>query len=202
MKIGLFGGTFDPPHLGHIKLATDFYKISGVDLLIIMPSFIPPHKNKTANSAFHRYEMAKLAFLFLGEKGINYSVSDYELKKGDVSYTIDTVNYLLDKYNEETLHLCVGSDMFLSFESWKHSDILMKKCILYTKQRHDGELDTLLEHKEHLKNAYNANIKIIDETAFTLSSTYLRSNMSNLKEYENLVPESVSEYIKNNGLYL
>ena len=78
MKIGLYGGTFDPPHMGHLHLAEDFYMECGCDLLIVMPSFIPPHKQSAGTSALSRYDMARLAFLALGEKGFNYTVSNFE----------------------------------------------------------------------------------------------------------------------------
>ena len=127
MKIGLYGGTFDPPHKGHLKLACDFYSESDSDLLIVMPSFIPPHKRNSTTSAVSRFEMAKLAFGHLGEIGVNYTVSDYEITKHDVSYTIETVEFLLEKYPDSTLNLCVGSDMLYYFEMWKDADLLMKK---------------------------------------------------------------------------
>ena len=114
MNIGLFGGSFNPPHRGHTALAEEFYSASFADLLIVMPSFIPPHKAASAIPAADRLAMTRLAFLKLGEKGVNYTVSDYEIRRHDTSYTFETVRYLLAHYAEKTLSLCVGSDMFLS----------------------------------------------------------------------------------------
>lgn len=203
MRIGLFGGTFDPPHLGHIELAKEFYYASNVDLLIIMPSFIPPHKDKSKTSAGVRLEMARLAFLRLGELGINYYVSDYEISKKDTSYTINTVNFLIEKYNTSDISLCIGSDMLLSFEKWKASQELMEKCHIYSKARMSGEFSQLCSFAENLKNKYGAKIHIINESVFEVSSTSLRN--AALKESEDadslLISKEVLEYIKKNKIY-
>ncbi len=197
MKIGLFGGTFNPPHLGHTSLAIDFYFESGIDLLIIMPSFIPPHKDCATDATF-RLEMTKLAFCDLEKHGINYIVSDYEIKKGGVSYTVDTVEYLLNEYNEENLALCVGSDMFLSIESWKNPEKLLKKCSLYTKEREMGEYEKMCLFGNMLEEKYGASIHIMKNEAVEVSSTALRSSDNRTTE---LISPKVEDYIKKNNLY-
>lgn len=203
MRIGLFGGTFDPPHLGHIELAKEFYFASNVDLLIIMPSFIPPHKDKSKTNAEVRLEMARLAFSRLGELGINYYVSDYEISKKDTSYTINTVNYLLEKYNTSEISLCIGSDMLLSFEKWKASKELMEKCHIYSKARMQGEYLKLCSFSEHLKNKYGAKIHIINESVFEISSTSLRNAVfEESKDADSLlISKEILDYIKKNKIY-
>lgn len=196
MKIGLYGGTFDPPHKGHLKLAHEFYLESNSDLLIIMPSFIPPHKENSKTQACARYEMTKLAFDCFSEMGVNYIVSDYEITKKDVSFTIETVEFLLDKYPDSTLNLCVGSDMLYCFEKWRNADILMKKCTLYSKARVDGEYDKLCSHAKYLEEKYNANVHIMSGTVLDVSSTELRN-----REKAELLDKKVTEYIEKNGLY-
>ena len=196
MKIGLYGGTFDPPHMGHLHIAEDFYKACGSDLLVVMPSFIPPHKQNSSTSALFRYEMTKLTFLALGETGMNYTVSDYEIKKNDTSYTIETVNYLLDKYSTEKISLCVGSDMLFCFEKWKCADELMKKCVLYSKARSHGEYEKLCSHAEYLEENYGASVHIMKGTVLEVSSTYLRSSKD-----KNFLSCEVLNYIEKHGLY-
>lgn len=196
MRIGLYGGTFDPPHTGHASLACDFYRESGVDLLIVMPSFIPPHKQNTTTSALSRYEMARLAFLHLGEMGVNYTVSDYEITKNDTSYTIETVNYLLNKYSVSKISMCVGSDMLYYFEKWKCADELMKKCALYSKARENDEYSKLCHHAKYLEKSYGAEVHIMNGSVIEVSSTKLR----NSKDSE-FLDTKVSEYIKKHGLY-
>lgn len=198
MKIGLFGGTFDPPHLGHIQLALDFYKESNVDLLIVMPSFIPPHKARSGTDVEKRLEMTKIACLKLGELGVNYTVSDYEIKKQDTSYTIETVNCLLKKYGVEKISLCIGSDMLLSFESWKCAQELMRKCHIYSKEREAGEYDELYRFALYLKGKYGAEVNVMKGNTLEISSTELRLGD---KEAESLLDPAVSAFIKNNRLY-
>lgn len=196
MKIGLFGGTFDPPHIGHTELAYDFYRSSNPDLLIVMPSFIPPHKANYGTSPSARFEMTKLAFLPLGELGVNYIVSDYEISKADTSYTIDTVNYLLKRYCVEKIDLCVGSDMLFYFEKWKSAEQLMQKCVIYTKERFQNEHTSLCDYADYLTEKYGAEIHIMPGQVVEISSTELRNDSRCA-----LISPAVSEYMKKNGLY-
>lgn len=196
MKIGLYGGTFDPPHMGHLRLAEDFYKECGCDLLIVMPSFIPPHKQNANTPALSRYEMARLAFLNLGEKGFNYTVSSFEIEKNDTSYTIDTVNHLLKEYGVDRICMCVGSDMLYCFEKWKCADELLKKCVLYSKARVENEYAKLCCHGRYLAEKYGAEIHIMNGSVLEVSSTELRNSEKN-----SLIDIRVSDYIKKHGLY-
>ena len=196
MKIALYGGTFDPPHIGHLSLAKDFYKECGCDLLVVMPSFIPPHKQNSSTTALFRYEMTKLAFESLGEAGINYTVSNYEITKSDTSYSIDTVNHLLDKYSVSKISMCVGSDMLYYFEKWKCADELMRKCILYSKAREKDEYDKLCHHARYLEESYGAEVHIMNGSVIEVSSTELRHSKD-----ADFLDSRVSEYIKKHGLY-
>ncbi|MCR5352852.1 MAG: nicotinate (nicotinamide) nucleotide adenylyltransferase [Clostridiales bacterium] len=198
MKIGLFGGSFNPPHIGHTLIAKDFYYASNVDLLIIMPAYISPFKGKTDVGAETRLEMAKLAFLPLGEEGICYKVSDYEISKGDVSYTVDTVEHLLREYNVEKIHLCVGSDMLFSIENWKNAKTLMEKCVIYSKERKDGEYESMCAHAERLREKYGAQVIIMHKKPYEASSTEARTDINSL---ENTVSGKVREYIKEKRLF-
>ena len=197
MKIGLFGGTFNPPHLGHTSLAKDFYNESEIDLLIVMPSFVPPHKDCTVDASL-RYEMTCIAFSELDSYGINYTVSDYEIKKGGISYTVNTIEHLLEEYKQDTLSMCVGSDMFLSIETWKSFEKLLKMCTLYTKERISGEYDKLCSHGKMLEEKYGAKIYILKDNALEASSTYIRE--TDVDGNPLLSPE-VEKFIVENGLY-
>ena len=196
MKIGLYGGTFDPPHSGHIRLAEDFYKESNCDLLIVMPSFIPPHKQSSSTSALLRYQMAKLAFLKLGENGINYTVNDYEITKNNTSYTIETVTYLLEKYGIDKISMCIGSDMLYCFEKWKCSQELMKKCVLYSKARFNDEYQNLCKHGKFLEEKYGAEVYIMNGTVLEISSTELR-----ICEKSEFLDNKVLHFIESHGIY-
>ena len=117
MKIGIFGGSFNPPHNGHVNSLTTVQKKMGFDLIHIIPNSQNPLKIPTDGPATeHRLEMAKQAFNSYGEK---FHVNDMELKRGGKSYTIDTVNELLKKHKSSELFLIIGSDNFESFSEWK-----------------------------------------------------------------------------------
>ena len=199
MNIGLFGGSFNPPHLGHTALAEEFYNASGADLLIVMPSFVPPHKAASAIPAADRLAMTRLAFLKLGEKGVNYTVSDYEIRRHDTSYTFETVRYLLAHYAEKTLSLCVGSDMFLSFETWKNAEELLKSCHLYTKARHSGEKAALDAYAAVLRDKYGTCSTVMDGTVIDVSSTELRAPGNAAAA---LLDPKVRAYAEKHGLYV
>ena len=198
MKIGLFGGTFNPPHLGHTRLALDFYDCAAPDLLIVMPSFLPPHKAPAAVSPAVRLAMTRLACLALGERGVNYTVSDYEIVRGGKSFTIDTVNHLFAEYHVSELALCIGSDMLFSFESWKCADELMHKCRLFTKERLPGERARLREFADKLTARYGADITVMPSDALEVSSTALREGEN---ARDTLLDPRVRAFIEQNALY-
>ncbi|MGN1122535.1 MAG: nicotinate (nicotinamide) nucleotide adenylyltransferase [Eubacteriales bacterium] len=198
MRIGLFGGTFNPPHLGHTALARSFYAQSRADLLIVMPSFLPPHKASAAVSPTDRLAMTRLAFLPLGKEGVNYTVSDYEIAKGDTSYTIYTVKHLLEVYGEKTLALCVGSDMFLSFESWKCAQELLSLCELYTLARHPGEEPRLNDYAASLCERFHARVCVMSGNVLEVSSTGLREKAD---ASEALLDPAVRDYARKHRLY-
>ena len=202
MKIGLFGGTFDPPHIGHLRIAEAFYAASDVDLMLIMPSFIPPHKAASATDALYRFEMCRIAFAPLGEKGVCYRVDDYEITRDDTSYTYLTVRHLLKQYGVDLVSLCVGSDMLMSFERWRCADELMKKCVLYTMARDGGEDAALREHAAYLRDTFGAVVHIMDVPYTTVSSTAIRAALAAEDGAERgLIGENVVHYAREHGLY-
>lgn len=115
IKIGIFGGTFDPVHNEHVKVAKIAIEKLELDKLIIMPTFIPPHKTRTVTDGRIRLEMLRSCF-----SGIEkIEVSDYEITKGGTSYTYQTVEYFKKKYQCE-LYFLVGTDMLTNFKTWKN----------------------------------------------------------------------------------
>ena len=203
MKIGLFGGTFDPPHPAHIRLAEAFYRASDIDLLLVMPTFIPPHKADSATAANHRLAMVKRACLALGERGVCYAVDDYEIAKGGASYTYETVRHLMETYGGERVRLCVGSDMLMTFERWREAEELMQNCVLYTMVRENGEKQTLEDHARMLTQTFGAEVHIMEQNAMVMSSTMIRSALSDgaANGAETLLDSRVAAYIEENGLY-
>ncbi|MCL2819881.1 MAG: bis(5'-nucleosyl)-tetraphosphatase (symmetrical) YqeK [Oscillospiraceae bacterium] len=124
MKIGIFGGTFNPPHIGHVLAAKSAAEENSLDLMIVIPTGIPPHKPlpPLTPSPDKRYQMTENAF-----SGIeNIKVSDMEINSSEYCYTIDTVKRIQREYNGCDLYLLVGTDMYDSLDTWKDSDILKK----------------------------------------------------------------------------
>jgi len=120
-KIGLYGGTFAPPHLGHVHAARAFLRAIPVDRLLIMPTFQPPHKAKAAGDTPEvRLEMCRAAFGDI--PGIE--VSDYEIAKADVSYTVQTLRHLTAENRE--IYLLCGTDMFLTLEKWYQAEEIFR----------------------------------------------------------------------------
>ncbi len=204
MTVGLFGGTFDPPHSGHTRLASLFYEASGVDLLIVMPSYLPPHKASSDTSAEDRLAMTRLAFLPLGQNGVNYTVSDYEITQGGKSYTYLTVRHLLEVFSLSRLSLCVGSDMLFSFDTWKNADELMRCCRLFTMARHENELAPLRERAAFLKDTCGADVTVLTERPLDVSSTSLRDSLAEsgtFADTDGQLDEKVLAYCKSRHLY-
>ena len=205
MKIGLFGGSFNPPHLGHRKLALEYIEVYNPDLLMIMPSGIPPHKkNKVIEGALpgDRIEMCKLNFNFV-DKNINTVVSDFEISRDKKSYTIDTLNYLFYEYKNLQVDLIVGSDMAMSFDSWRDFEkIFSLVTLIGASRREDGELFRKEMTQKFGEEIKNGKINFLDFDPIKISSSKLREMISNNDEkVEEYLQKDVYDYIIRRGLY-
>lgn len=196
MKIGLFGGSFNPIHNGHIHLAKTINSVVGLDKLIFIPSKISPHKsNEEYVSNEHRFNMCKLAI----EDIQNFEVSDFELTRDGISYTIYTVRYFKEKYPNDELFLLIGSDMLLTFDQWREYQEIMSKVTLAVISREDGDYNSLLKKAENLSRY--GKILIPDITPIEVSSTEIRKNIRFNQDYSCNLDEKVVQYIKSNNLY-
>jgi nicotinate-nucleotide adenylyltransferase len=128
MKIGIFGGTFNPTHIGHISAAISTLHQLNLDLLLVVPTGIPPHKEMPAGSPSgeERYEMASRAFQDIGQ----VKICDIELKRKGKSYTSDTIDWVMSQYPGADLWLLVGTDMLSCMEIWKDHDWILKNVRL------------------------------------------------------------------------
>ncbi len=200
-RIGLFGGTFNPPHIGHIRAAEHFAKSADLSLLYVMPSSIPPHKRiDAADTPAHRFNMAKRAF-----SGVDCPtvVSALELMRDGKSYSIDTVNTLLSANNVKKVYMYVGSDMLFCFTRWKDYDELFRKCILVTTARNDEDREQILSVCEEYKKQYGCEYILMDYAPLEISSTDIRDYFANNKQNsaKNYLTESVYEYIIKGRLF-
>ena len=150
MRIGFMGGTFSPPHKGHLHAAKFFLEEMKLDRLLIIPAKVSPFKagNLPTASDKDRFEMTGLCFKKLSEYGYNVEISDIELSKDSVSYTVETIYQLKKLYPGDRLYMFVGSDMFISLEKWKNSSELFSNCKIYTRCRENGEVSQMIQTKQ------------------------------------------------------
>ena len=197
MKIGVLGGTFNPIHNSHIHLAQQYANQLGLDRMVIVPSFIPPHKKADSlASGEDRYEMCLLATRDIPL----FHVTRFELDQGGKSYTYKTLRHIQQKYPESELFLIMGADMFVTVQDWRLASEIFSMATLCGGQREKGELNMLDIHKQTLENQ-GARCIIIDLEAKPLSSTLVREMIASGQQPTELINPEVWEYIVKHGLY-
>lgn len=199
MKIGIFGGTFDPPHLGHKKYAEEAIEHLSLDRMIVIPTFIPPHKRFDGACGEDRLAMTKLTFD--GDEKI--TVSALELERKGKSYTCETVKLLREKYPEDELIFLVGSDMLLSFHTWREPEHILD-CVKLCAVTRAAEIDEA-EMQAYIDTYFSQRkdrFIICSFTPFELSSTQVRNAVKKGEPIEEMTGEQVEKYIKEKELYL
>ncbi len=195
MRIGLYGGTFSPPHMGHIRAAKCFLEGGKLDKLIIMPAGIPPHKQvEYPIPAEKRLELSQIAFEGIGE------VSDYEMKKEGASYTYLTLRYLKDLYEAE-ICLCMGEDMFLCLDSWREAEEIFSSVTVLCLKREDSSYEQIEAKKQEFEEKYGAKTEILSYNPLPVSSSEIREKIKLGENIEDLVSVPVAKYIESNRLY-
>ena len=201
MKLGIFGGTFNPPHKGHVTMARAAVEQLALDRLLVIPDNIPPHKEMPAGSPTNedRYQMAYLA---AGEIGRGAHVSDIEMQRSGPSYTSDTLQQLKETYPEAELWLLMGSDMFLSFHTWHAPEVICALANIAVFSRFDAdESAAFAAQKEMLERTFGAKITVLENSdLIELSSTEVRQALSENRG-EDLVPTAVYGYLRRRHLY-
>lgn len=198
MKIAIYGGTFNPPHRGHVESLQAVYEQAKPDRVLVIPASIPPHKELAAGSpdAEKRLELTRLAF-----KEIPYAeVTDMELTRTGKSYTSDTVEELLRKYPDAELMLAMGTDMFLSFETWHEYRYLIDNVTMLVFARREGEDEKIFKYGEYLESKYGAKINYIMHDPLPISSSEIRRLLPRRLGRE-LLPGVVFARIVKNGDY-
>lgn len=185
MKIGIFGGAFDPPHLGHLILAEKIREEFNLDKIIFIPTNIPPHKEKPIASPNDRVLMLK----FATEENPYFQISTTEIKRGGISYTIDTIKEL--KQMGE-LFLIIGADEAKQFDKWKNFNEILSLCKIIIVGRNRIK-------KDELPSILNKAFFI--EFDVNISSTEIRERVKAGKSIKYLVPNEIEMYIKNKNLY-
>lgn len=195
-RIGIYGGTFNPPHVGHIRAAEFAVKALQLDKLLLIPSCIAPHKALPANSPTptQRADMLRIA---AGEK---MEVCDIEIRRGGPSFTFETVENLRAQYPDEELVLLMGSDMFLSFDSWREPERILACASVGVFCRGETmELERIYAQKEKME-AKGAKIYTVENPVTAISSTQLRRLLA-FRCASAFLPAEVENYILENSLY-
>ena len=196
-KIGIFGGSFNPMHIGHIVMAELFSECLGLDKIIVIPAGVAPHKeNFSPVDGEKRLEMCRLSVADISA----CEVSDIELRRGGKSYTIDTVREVARLYPGSELYLLTGSDMFLTFDSWKDFKDILDKAVICTVARNGEKPERLLKFKKELEKLGGRCI-ILDGKIPAVSSTDIRRMAENGRSVSGFVHENVEKYIKDNHIY-
>lgn len=196
-KIAIFGGTFNPIHLGHIRLATAFQESIGFDKILLIPTKIPPHKQAPDLVAeTHRYQMCRLAV----QEHSRFEVSDIELKRTTKSYTYDTLTELQKIYPDAELFLIMGSDMFLTFTEWYRAEEMLSMVTLLTAARNPEETEALAQCKRELERR-GGKAFVLDIAPMVISSTEVREQIKAGKMPTDCLDERVLRYIREHDLY-
>ncbi|MCI8622362.1 MAG: nicotinate (nicotinamide) nucleotide adenylyltransferase [Provencibacterium sp.] len=196
-KIALFGGAFNPIHQGHINLALRFDVRIKFDEILLIPSHISPHKDSRALiSGEDRLAMCRL----VAERHPRFLASDMELRREGKSFTIDTVQALRSLYPDGKFYLIVGSDMFLSIDSWYRAEELMRLVTLCAAAREKGEYATLI-HKQLALDTQGVKSVVCEIDELPVSSSAIRERLHNGLSVEGMLPDYVLDYIQAHRLY-
>lgn len=187
--VGIFGGTFDPVHVGHLITAQAVREVRRLEKIIFIPAYVSPHKTEIpVLDAVHRLNMVKLSL----DELEYFEYSDMEIKKENISYSIDTIRKLKKKYNQ--LELIIGYDNIFDFKTWKEPDEIIKLVTLVVlKRRTSIEPD--------FKDKYYRAAVFVETPAIEISSSNIRSRISKGLPVNYMVTEKVRKYINENHLY-
>ena len=197
MKIGIYGGSFDPVHVGHVNAALTFKEELSLDKIIVIPAYQPPHKKGLAMTpSEHRMNMCNLAF----GKLEGFEVSDIEILRADEGYMADTVAQIREIYPDDELYLLIGGDMLLYFQKWYAWSKITDEAVLAVAAR-NWEDEAALEAEAAVLRSYGAEVRIVPIDVKEISSTSVRETVRRADDISSMVPKGVDEYIWDHYLY-
>ncbi len=200
MKTGVYGGTFNPIHQGHVRLLEEFIRRLSLDRVLLIPTGMPPHKQVHAlASAQQRLDMCRLAVK--GIQGAPIELCEIELLRPGKSYTADTLEELRGLYPEDEFFLLMGEDMFLTVDNWYRPETIMALAVLCCTPRSPGGMEKLRKKEAQLRRDFSARCALEDIPYFPASSTQVRELAARGQGLQGLVPPEVAAYIEKNGLY-
>lgn len=196
-KYGIFGGSFNPIHYGHLMICEYIKEEMGLDKVIFIPTGNPPHKDLGV-SAEDRYEMVRLAI----SPNPDFEISDIETTRVNLSYTVDTIRELKEIYKEEKLYFLIGLDSLFQLKTWKKIDDLSQEIEFVVALR-PGYIDKEEINREidFLRENFGTRINLIKTPLYEISSTDLRDRIHEGKSLRYLIPKKVLDYIEESGFY-
>ena len=199
LRIGIYGGTFSPPHKGHIAAARAFMEQMWLDILYIIPTATPPHKEMECPiSAKDRLEMCRLAF----EELDGVCVSDLEISRGGKSYTVDTLRELSGE--DRRLFFLCGTDMMLTLDRWREPEEIFKLCYpVYIRRDNDRSLDAVIIDKiAQYQRDFGKVVRRIVADPIEISASQIRQMITDGEDLSGVITKKVENYIKRNHLYV
>lgn len=195
--IAIFGGTFNPIHIGHREILDKLTNIRSIEKIILIPTKIPPHKQVSFLAKEEdRVKMCEI----VAEKYDNVEVSAIELNRAGKSYTIDTLMRVKALYPDKKIAITVGADMVVTFDEWKDYKRIIENSVIITFARAGTDLDSYNKGLELLKN-WGAELIIIADAISAVSSTEIRNSLSAGSPLEGLLDKEIYDYICNNNVY-
>ncbi|MFP4015507.1 MAG: nicotinate-nucleotide adenylyltransferase [Halanaerobiales bacterium] len=197
-NVAIFGGTFDPIHLGHLLIAEQVYNNFSPDLdkIVFMPAGRPPHKvKKNLTSAGNRLKMLELAI----ENNEHFVASSYELDKEGKSYTAETLRYFLQNNIADKVFFIIGADSLLDVLNWREPDYLLDNAHFIVAHRPGYDISDYYQNERY--KPYRERITILDTMQVDISSTRIREFVRMKKSIRYQTPDKVIDYIKKNNLY-
>ncbi|MBN2720650.1 MAG: nicotinate-nucleotide adenylyltransferase [Proteobacteria bacterium] len=208
-KIGIFGGTFDPVHLAHLRAAEEFAENLGLDRILMIVSGVPPHRARPSASAAQRFEMLRLAV----EGNPLLEISDMELKREGPHYTLDTVRQVREMSGGSMPFLALGVDAFLEIATWHKPEEVLAQTHLVILTRPGFETDLLSPVPSPAREEYRAveravflhrsgaTLRMVEITPLDISSSLIRELAAQGRSFRYLVPEPVFDYIRAKDIY-
>lgn len=197
-RIGIFGGTFNPPHLGHIQAASQAVEALGLSQVLLVPDRVAPHKRLPEGSPTPQQRLEMLQAAVADRPWLQ--VSDIELRREGVSYTVETVSAIKQQYPHAELVLLLGTDMFLSVEHWKSAQKILKNVTLGVFCRGEKGEDAAIRAKKAELQRKGARVELVQNDAIPISSTQMRRLLA-FQCVGGLLPPGVETYIRENHLY-
>ena len=197
-RIGIYGGSFNPPHKGHILAAEEFCRKLELDKLLLIPAAVPPHKDLPQDSAtaWERVELLRLA----ARKLPLVEIDTLELDREGISYTVDTLRTLRAKYPDDTCYLCMGTDMLESFDDWYCPDQIANMATVVMVHRANADKQALLAMADGFESRYGYRPVVLENDFVNISSTHVRRLLI-LGGAEAFVERDVLNRIMELGLY-